>query len=478
VLSLLGFLYDRTHGRNCVAFFSNDGVLPSKVILGSPIADQTWSVMFAFGSPTAVTLAMSVIYLIYIAYIVGWHTHLMQWLVVVILVSLDNRNLLLESGGVVVTIIAAVFTAFLPLGDRFSIDALRRPRHDDNRVVRLAYGFLIRDFAAIYAFNSLQKSGTAWKDGSAIHWVLWQNRVATSLAGWVRMHEPIWFSPLLTYGTIAIEATLALLLLMPVMQRWCRRRAILLIIVFHGGIALLMVLGPFSYTMTYISLLLVGTEDWDALKILLVPRFGKTVAAGQAWLETTLCMRHTGIHAPVSPWPRATSGLREVASTAVAAAALVQLLHQNWILPPLVRVTTRPMLAAYLADYLRMGQGWMMFAPDVPVDDGSIVVDGLLSNGNHVDPFTGQAPDFDQALHGPLGYGEPWCLYFVRISDAANRRYWRSLRDYVAKMHALPNAKVHEPMRTFDVYWVSNRAPSMGSHQPYDIQRRLLFSGR
>src|SRR6202034_2371578 len=139
----------------------------------------SWSLLYAFGTPGEVRVVMLCICFVYAAYVVGWHTRWMQWLVVVILVSLDNRNLLLESNAATVTIIAAVFTALLPLGDRFSIDALRLPRLSDPRVVRGAFGILILQFAAIYMFNALQKSGPTWKDGSAVHWVLWQNRLAT-----------------------------------------------------------------------------------------------------------------------------------------------------------------------------------------------------------------------------------------------------------------------------------------------------------
>jgi hypothetical protein len=58
----------------------------------------------------------------------------------------------------------------------------------------LAYLFVCIQWATIYFFNVIHKSGVTWHDGSAVHYVLWQNRVATHLAAFLRMHEPFWMA--------------------------------------------------------------------------------------------------------------------------------------------------------------------------------------------------------------------------------------------------------------------------------------------
>ena len=47
---------------------------------------------------------------VYVAYVLGFRTKLAQLLAVVCLVSLDNRNLMLQNGGVVATNLLAVWT--------------------------------------------------------------------------------------------------------------------------------------------------------------------------------------------------------------------------------------------------------------------------------------------------------------------------------------------------------------------------------
>lgn len=123
---------------------------------------------------------------------------------------------------------------------------------------------------AIYWLNAAQKTGSTWHDGEAVHYVLWQRRVVTDFGFWLAQHEPSWFSPLATYGTLAIEWSLPLLALYP-FGGALPVAAFVLALVLHGGIALVMTLGPFSYAMlALVSLRL----PWPAFLWLgrLVPR--------------------------------------------------------------------------------------------------------------------------------------------------------------------------------------------------------------
>jgi hypothetical protein len=129
-------------------------------------------------------------------------------------------------------------------------------------VVSFAYFCLCLNFAGIYFFNALHKNGMGWREGSIIHWILWQSRMATPLAVWLRMHEPFWLSPALTWSTLVVEWSLPFLILAPVLQRWTRPIAALSIIGLHGGIAAVSVLGPFGWAMMCFGVSLLGPADW------------------------------------------------------------------------------------------------------------------------------------------------------------------------------------------------------------------------
>src|SRR6185369_12084221 len=108
-----------------------------------------------------------------------------------------------ENGGYTVENLLLLWTCFLPLGDRFSLDALlasmRRRREvsaaeladrgdvlsPEQRAphVTLVAAIVLLQLSAIYYFNFVHKTGASWKDGTATHYVLYISHYATPLAG-------------------------------------------------------------------------------------------------------------------------------------------------------------------------------------------------------------------------------------------------------------------------------------------------------
>ena len=64
------------------------------------------------------------------------------------------------------------------------------PLPDPRPVESLAVLGLLLQIAAIYWFNFVHKSGTTWRTGTAIYYVLHQERIVTGLAVWLRDHLP------------------------------------------------------------------------------------------------------------------------------------------------------------------------------------------------------------------------------------------------------------------------------------------------
>ncbi|HKQ71695.1 MAG TPA: hypothetical protein VJT73_20270 [Polyangiaceae bacterium] len=588
-LHLIANVYDRTKGLDGVAFYTNDGVLPNHFALYAPLGEKIWSLLFPFSSPGETRVAFFFILVVYAAYVVGYRTKLAQVLVVVCLLSLTNRNLMLQNGGIVVTNVVATWTLFLPLGARFSVDhflrSLRERRESTASdladraamvrsppsFVRVAFLGILLNFACIYFFNYAHKQGVTWRDGSAVHWVLWQNRIATVWAAWLRMHEPGWLSPILTRGTLVIEALIPLWLLVPTFTKWTRRLAIASIIALHSGISLMMTLGPFSYSMMSFSLLLVSRHDWELAGRLITSkgpklrvafdrhsgasltmarwlarldvrgaielaegddpgsvealRLGPLAAycrdpdrwvggAGAmtrivralpfgavfsrlfrgAWLAEKLGIFATRIgdrevapggpaptlEQPVAPATALRRGLFRASGEFFALLLLatigVQIMSDNWAIPDSIRLRHRPEFMRQIVEYLRLPQGWSMFSPDAPKDDGTIVIDALLSDGRHIDPRKQLPPDFDAAFHGPWFDDQQWCDWDLRMKFEGNKFLYPNFRDYIARLDRLSTWRQHATIESFEVYWVNNAAPPPGSTMPYAVQRHLLFS--
>ena len=78
---------------------------------------------------------MAILLAIVIAFTLGFKTKLMQVLAFIAITSLDARNIFVENGGDIVVNLLAFITIPLPLGRRFSIDAVvasMRDRHETN----------------------------------------------------------------------------------------------------------------------------------------------------------------------------------------------------------------------------------------------------------------------------------------------------------------------------------------------------------
>jgi hypothetical protein len=565
-LVLLGDLWDRVGGLNFVSFYTNDGVFPNHWALFRPPAPGFWSPLLGFSTPGEVRPLIFLIAVVYVLFLLGFKTRWMQVLALLCCESLNLRFLLVQHGGNVVMNLLLVWSVFLPLGARFSVDSvlasLRSQHESDAKAlnargwqaqvpgahVGLAFFGICLNFAAIYFFNTIHKSGPAWLDGSAVHYVLWQNKVATPLAGFLRMHEPGWLSPLLTWGTLVVEGSLPLLILSPWWQGRLRTVALTNIWQFHGGIAALNTLGPFSYGMIAFGLLMIQPvvfEEftkrlrWKSLERtvradfsdpvqLLAARLlarvdllnhltfergtrlevlgsdGKTLGwaklasalpTGRMWgwtfrlplvpaivgalfrLGARWYLETQRPPVPAHPEGAVHRQLRlavQVALPALLGIAIAsQLLIENHAVPESMKPRGRPELLTGIIDYLQIPQGWSMFAPDAPREDSRLVVDATLADGTHVDPLTGQAPDFDAPLHGPYGFDNAWCEIHARMPGWPD--HWRNFKDYLFRLPKLQGLGPQKQLIAVEVWEVSATTPVPASVAFGEVQRRRLF---
>jgi predicted DCC family thiol-disulfide oxidoreductase YuxK len=578
-------------------FYTNDGVLPNHFSLFRPLGRDVFSIYHAFSTLPEISVAFALTLLVYLAFTLGYRTRLFHLLSLLCVTSLNSRNLLVENGGTVVMNLLCFWTVFLPLGRRLSIDALLASLRDEpdvsaaslnrrserpaesQRFYSLVVFALMLQWSAIYFFNVVHKSGRGWRDGSAIHWFLYQDRIVTWFGVFARQHAPYWLLQGFAYGTLVVEAVLAGVLLVPFEQVWTRRLALLLAIGLHGGIAATSRLGPFSYAMTVFFVWRLSAEDWSwlrrrfvaeapALKVIYDADCGicfqlcRVLARldlrrqlefvgndqrdripaelADALLEQTLVvidsrgrflMRERGVSAILSALPLWGLGLglplrvpgvsqlarrgyelfaahrHEVSAylglgscgvrpePPVAAAESVRrepapdrlwtamrhpLVAIREVLVILAMVMTvnqvlldndwarrrfphasQPRALQVVMDRLRLYQGWRMFAPEPPYDDGRMVVDARTEDGRKVDPFTGEEPEFDPETSVGWGHSQLWCDYHLKMffaRYAANRQH---LRDYIQSWHQR-TGRARDRIVAFDVWWISDKSPGPG----------------
>jgi len=167
--------------------------------------------------------------------------------------------------------------------------------------------------------------------------------------------------------------------------------------------------------------------------------------------------------------------LREGAAVALAVLMFVELTLANGAIPPALQLKGRPQWMGEILYYLRIYQSWSMFAPEVPREDGVIVVDAVLDDGSHLDPFTGHPPDFERPLGGPCRYDHDWSEYTYYFPWDRHRAYRIGLRDHILEMAAAWPPE-HPRLRSFEVFWVSADLPPPGEMAARHLRRESLIA--
>jgi predicted DCC family thiol-disulfide oxidoreductase YuxK len=273
-------------------FYSNNGLLSNHFGLFLPFTEFTFSLLYAFSRPAEVRVVFLLILGCAVLFTLGYRTRLFHALTLAGVVSIHGRNPIVENGGDVVLTLMLVWALVLPLGNRFSIDAVRaslartreagplelnrRTRFPPHRARSLAVVVMLLQLAAIYFLNAIQKDGPTWREGTALAYTLEQDRMVTWLGAWAR-DLPFGVTRLLTWGSRALEGLAPMLILSPVAVTACRRIAIVALSALHLGIAALMDVGLFSWVMLACLPLLLTAADFDLASSALARLAGREV---------------------------------------------------------------------------------------------------------------------------------------------------------------------------------------------------------
>jgi hypothetical protein len=196
------------------------------------------------------------------------------------------------------------------MGARFSIDSvlksLRQRReataeelNDRASLVRgetspvrsLAVLAILIQLSLIYYLNALHKTGWTWRQGAAVHYVFFQERMVTWFGLLLRPYLQPWMTMRMTYTTWNIELLAPIIILNPLFFTWTRRVAMVLLPGLHLAFAAVLNLGQFSFNMIGFFPLLLGPRDWQLLARWLGPsqarartvRVDETSPGAMAW---------------------------------------------------------------------------------------------------------------------------------------------------------------------------------------------------
>jgi hypothetical protein len=243
------------------AFYSDDGILPSQPTYKGTLA---WGLLGWFPSDAAVLLFYFLLLIAAIALLVGFQTRVAALVFFVCLISFGRRNpWVLNSGDLLVQVLA-FYMLFMPAGLAVSVDRwLREPRGIWDfpsraiwplRLVQVQVSILY--IAAVWA----KVRGVTWNDGTAVSYAFRIEDISRfPVPDFVT--DSLVIANLLTFGTLAVELSIGILVWNRVLRPW----VLLLGVGLHLGIDYAVRVGFFSYAVLVAYVAFVPPEQARSL---------------------------------------------------------------------------------------------------------------------------------------------------------------------------------------------------------------------
>lgn len=245
------------------AFYTDAGVLPRSLLAERfptfaalsvhALSGDAWfqAVLFVAAAALACSLA------------VGYRTRTVTLLSWLLLVSLHARNPMVLNGGDSLLRRLVFWSIFLPLGGRWSLDAVRSgARERPRRVATVAAAALLIQVVLVYATNAVYKHrGPAWRDGTAILQVVSLDQL-TVLLGDHLAASPALVRPLGEFWLLLVTLSPLLLLL----SGHARGALAAAFAGMHLGMLVTLRLGLFPLISVAGLLLFVPSAWWDVVE--------------------------------------------------------------------------------------------------------------------------------------------------------------------------------------------------------------------
>lgn len=261
LLDLLIRSYDLT------AHYTDFGVLPRNVLIDY-LSPSTVSLHLINGTMPFQAALFLLAGIIAIFLLIGWHTKIMVVLSWLLMLSLQNRNVLILSGEDNLMLLMTFWAMFLPLGAKYSLDNVLNRNSDNfsNRFLSFATAAILIQGMSMYFFSALLKTDARWvPDGTAVYFALQLDYLATPFAMWFRQFEAL-LTPL-TYYVWGLELIGPILIFSPIFQRKLRMLFLLAFATMHIGFFLFLEIGLFPLISIVMNLLFLPSWVWDRLAL-------------------------------------------------------------------------------------------------------------------------------------------------------------------------------------------------------------------
>ena len=153
--------------RNFHFYYTDDGVVPQE-LAELYTGDYAVSIYYYTADPTVIAALFVLQGLIAIQLIAGYKTRIAMILTFIGVISLDHHNPLVLSYADTLFRLLCFWAIFLPLGERWAVDAVHRSRRPRRTVANLATMFVLLQMVFMYVVNGVHKTQSPlWRSGEA-----------------------------------------------------------------------------------------------------------------------------------------------------------------------------------------------------------------------------------------------------------------------------------------------------------------------
>jgi hypothetical protein len=448
-----------------VAHYTDAGIAPRHDLLEefAFLHDRALCFHLIGGSAASQAILFAIAALAAVALLVGLRTRAAAVVLWALTSSLQLRNLYVGAGYDALLRMLLLWSCFLPLGARVSVDAAREGRADVSRPhVSVGSVALIVQLALVFFLAGYGKwLQPAWRDGSALARIFADDMRVTAFGAALREHAELMSA--LTWVVPWFEMLAPLLFLSPIWRGPVRTLTVAGLAAMAVGFGVTLHVGLFPFVTAAGVSALLPSWFWDV-----------------AWQRLRRLVRR-----PASPEPRAESPRRGIIGQSVCAVLLAFVVF--WNVGPLLSANTRmPAALDGIGRTLFLQQAWTMFA-EPATRTGWVVMPGKLKSSRAIDLLAagGRVPNLDTASR-PVPWGMPpsysagqyandrWRNFLdraVRGTDTQRRLnlYGRFLCRSWNGAH-----EGEEQLAIFELWWIAAEIDSSARLGPYE--RKLLWS--
>jgi hypothetical protein len=352
--------------ENARAFYAEDGVMPASLLAQMRESVWVWSLHGLSGGAAWQMILIVLQLAATLCLLIGCRTQLALLIAWLLMASLQARNPLILHGGDTAMRVLGFWALFLPLGARWSVDALRGK---GGTFVSSGYVFsaaslgLLMQVAMIYWFTAMLKHGNEWtRDGTAVYYALSVDQFVKPAGLWLLQFPQTCRA--LTFAIWWLEVLGPFVAFIPIRSGVIRVAVVLAFWLLHLGLGLCLRLGPFPLIMIVAWIPFLPAGFWDFIERKMRPqeRGRPRPQPTKSWMSHPITQTFSLIMlAYVALW-----NLRSVDQKA-------------W--EPFLPRALNP-----IGYTLRVEQWWALFSPKPLTDDGWLILDAR-------DPVSGSQID-------------------------------------------------------------------------------------